>query len=172
MTSLTINGPARLVGADINTDYIISSRRKRVTIDPDALRLYIFEDYDAEFGQSLKPDDIIVAGKNFGCGSAMEVAVTVVRAAGISCVLAPSFARAYYRNAINNGLLPVVCDTSSIQEDDTLSIVSEGNDIHVTNTSRDISIGAASLSSMMIEILKTGGLTEYLRKHGDFPSEI
>ena len=102
----------------------------------------------------------------------MEVAVTVVRAAGISCVLAPSFARAYYRNAINNGLLPVVCDTSSIQEDDTLSIVSEGNDIHVTNTSRDISIGAASLSSMMIEILKTGGLTEYLRKHGDFPSEI
>jgi 3-isopropylmalate/(R)-2-methylmalate dehydratase small subunit len=172
MTSLTINGPARLVGADINTDYIISSRRKRVTIDPDALRLYIFEDYDAEFGQSLKPDDIIVAGKNFGCGSAMEVAVTVVRAAGISCVLAPSFARAYYRNAINNGLLPVVCDTSSIQEGDTLSIVSEGNDIHVTNTSRDISIGAASLSSMMIEILKTGGLTEYLRKHGDFPSEI
>ena len=172
MTSLTINGPARLVGADINTDYIISSRRKRVTIDPDALRLYIFEDYDAEFGQSLKPDDIIVAGKNFGCGSAMEVAVTVVRAAGISCVLAPSFARAYYRNAINNGLLPVVCDTSSIQEGDTLSIVSEGNDIYVTNTSRDISIGAASLSSMMIEILKTGGLTEYLRKHGDFPSEI
>ena len=172
MTSLTINGPARLVGADINTDYIISSRRKRVTIDPDSLRLHIFEDYNAEFGQSLKPDDIIVAGKNFGCGSAMEVAVTVVRAAGISCVLAPSFARAYYRNAINNGLLPVVCDTSSIQEDDTLSIVSEGNDIHVTNTSRDISIGAASLSSMMIEILKTGGLTEYLRKHGDFPSEI
>jgi 3-isopropylmalate/(R)-2-methylmalate dehydratase small subunit len=172
MTSLTINGPARLVGADINTDYIISSRRKRVTIDPDALRLHIFEDYNAEFGQSLKPDDIIVAGKNFGCGSAMEVAVTVVRAAGISCVLAPSFARAYYRNAINNGLLPVVCDTSSIQEGDTLSIVSEGNDIHVTNTSRDISIGAASLSSMMIEILKTGGLTEYLRKHGDFPSEI
>ena len=172
MTSLTINGPARLVGVDINTDYIISSRRKRVTIDPGALRLHIFEDYDAEFGQSLKPDDIIVAGKNFGCGSAMEVAVTVVRAAGISCVLAPSFARAYYRNAINNGLLPVVCDTSSIQEDDTLSIVSEGNDIHVTNTSRDISIGAASLSSMMIEILKTGGLTEYLRKHGDFPSEI
>jgi len=172
MTSLTINGPARLVGADINTDYIISSRRKRVTIDPDALQLYIFEDYNAEFGQSLKPDDIIVAGKNFGCGSAMEVAVTVVRAAGISCVLAPSFARAYYRNAINNGLLPVICDTSSIQEGDTLSIVSEGNDIHVTNTSRDISIGAASLSSMMIEILKTGGLTEYLRKHGDFPSEI
>jgi len=162
MTSLTINGPARLVGADINTDYIISSRRKRVTIDPDALQLHIFEDYNAEFGQSLKPDDII----------AMEVAVTVVRAAGISCVLAPSFARAYYRNAINNGLLPVICDTSSIQEGDTLSIVSEGNDIHVTNTSRDISIGAASLSSMMIEILKTGGLTEYLRKHGDFPSEI
>ncbi len=172
MISLTINGPARLVGADINTDYIISSRRKRVTIDPDALQLHIFEDYNAEFGQSLKPDDIIVAGKNFGCGSAMEVAVTVVRAAGISCVLAPSFARAYYRNAINNGLLPVICDTSSIQEGDTLSIVSEGNDIHVTNTSRDISIGAASLSSMMIEILKTGGLTEYLRKHGDFPSEI
>jgi len=172
MTSLAINGRARLVGADINTDYIISSRRKRVTIDPDALRLHIFEDYDAEFGQSLKPGDIIVAGRNFGCGSAMEVAVTVVRAAGISCVLAPSFARAYYRNAINNGLLPVICDTSAIQEGDDLSIISEGNEIHVTNASRDKKISAESLSPMMIEILEAGGLTEYLREHGDFPSEI
>ncbi len=172
MTSLSIEGRARLVGADINTDYIISSRRKRVTIDPDELRKFIFEDYDAEFGQSLTPNDIIVAGKNFGCGSAMEVAVTVVRAAGIKCVIAPSFARAYYRNAINNGLLPVICPTDNIGEGDTLSIENRDDILCVTNVTRNETLNGEALPSMMIEILNEGGLAAYLLKYGDFPAQL
>lgn len=172
MTALTVRGRARLVGDDVNTDYIISSRRKRVTIDPDALRPYLFEDYDAAFGQSLEPGDVLVAGRNFGCGSAMEVAVTVVRAAGIPCVLAPSFARAYYRNAINNGLLPVICETAGIVDGDVLEIEGHGGALRVANATRGEVIDTPALSPMVIEILQAGGLTEYLREHGDFPTEI
>ena len=172
MTSLNIEGKARLVGNDINTDYIISSRRKRVTIDPDQLRNFIFEDYDAEFGQSLRSGDILVAGKNFGCGSAMEVAVTVVRAAGIKCVIAPSFARAYYRNAINNGLLPVICPTDTICEGDVLNIENSDNALQVKNMTQDQTLDGEALPSMMIEILNEGGLASYLLKHGDFPAQL
>lgn len=171
MSGISLAGRARLVGDDVNTDYIISSRRKRVTIDPDELRQYLFEDYDAELGRSLEPGDILVAGRNFGCGSAMEVAVTVVRAAGIACVVAPSFARAYYRNAINNGLLPVVCDTSRIADGEQLEITNAGGALRVSNPSRGDCLKAAPLPPMMIDILKAGGLTEYLREHGDFPAE-
>lgn len=172
MSMLSIQGRARIVGADINTDYIVSSRRKRVTIDPDMLREFIFEDYDAAFGQSLVPEDIIVAGKNFGCGSAMEVAVTVVRAAGIKCVIAPSFARAYYRNAINNGLLPIICPTDSIREGDQLSIENGEGALLVTNDTQGKTLNGEPLPSMMIEILNEGGLASYLLKHGDFPAQL
>lgn len=172
MTSLSIEGRARLVSADINTDYIISSRRKRVTIDPDQLREFIFEDYDAAFGQSLASGDILVAGKNFGCGSAMEVAVTVVRAAGIKCVIAPSFARAYYRNAINNGLLPVICPTDNIHEGDVLNIENNDDALCVKNATQNKILNGEALPSMMIEILNEGGLASYLLKHGDFPAQL
>jgi len=157
---------ARVFGDDINTDYIIASRRKRDSLDPQVLRQYLFEEIAPQFAAGIQAEDAIVAGKNFGCGSAMEAAVTAVLGAGIRAVLAPSFARTYYRNAVNNGLLPVICDTSRIREGDQLRIVSGA----VYNETTSETIVAEPLPQIMRAIIAAGGLVPYFRQHGDFPA--
>jgi 3-isopropylmalate/(R)-2-methylmalate dehydratase small subunit len=137
---------------DVNTDYIISSSRKRSTIDPKALAQYLFEGIDPRFAASVQPGDIIVAGKNFGCGSAMEVAVTVIQAAGIRAVVAKSFARSFYRNAINNGLLVIERDTAGIQE------------------GTEVKFESSALPPVLASILEHGGLVGYLRSGGSWTS--
>jgi 3-isopropylmalate/(R)-2-methylmalate dehydratase small subunit len=162
-----MTGRARVFGDDINTDYIITSRRKRENLDPQYLRNYLFEEIIDGFARSIEPGDVIVAGKNFGCGSAMEVAVTAVVGAGIGAVLARSFSRTYYRNAVNNGLLPVICDTSAIREGDRISIEQE-NGMMVHNVTSGQKIVGAPLPKIMLQILEAGGLVPYFRQHGDF----
>ena len=159
-----MTGRARVFGSDINTDYIITSRRKRESLDPVVLRAYLFEEIDAGFAATVEAGDVIVAGKNFGCGSAMEVAVTAVLGAGIRAVVARSFSRTYYRNAVNNGLLPVECDTGGISEGDRLAI-GEGE---VRNETTGGILTAARLPEIMREIIAGGGLVAYFRRHGDF----
>jgi 3-isopropylmalate/(R)-2-methylmalate dehydratase small subunit len=159
-----IAGRARVFGDDVNTDYIITSRRKRESLDPQILRQYLFEEIDPAFAASIQADDLIVAGKNFGCGSAMEVAVTAVLGAGIHAVLARSFSRTYYRNAVNNGLLPVICDTTRILEGDGLVLL----DGQVRNESTGEAIAAEAPAGIMLDIIQAGGLVPYFRQHGDF----
>ena len=166
---LFFEGRARVFGNDINTDYIIASRRKRESLDPQVLRQYLFEEVNPNFAASVEPGDILVAGNNFGCGSAMEVAVTVVLGAGIRAVLARSFSRTYYRNAINNGLLPVICDTERISEGQrVLLLVSHRERMTVHNLTTGETIPADSLPQIMLDIFQAGGLVPYFREHGDF----
>jgi 3-isopropylmalate/(R)-2-methylmalate dehydratase small subunit len=155
---------ARVFGDDVNTDYIITSRRKRENLDPQFLRRYLFEELDPAFAATVVSGDVVVAGKNFGCGSAMEVAVTAVLGAGIHAVLARSFARTYYRNAVNNGLLPVICDTSGIREGDRIEL----GETAVQNQTTGESIAIAPLPRIMREIVEAGGLVPYMRRFGGF----
>ena len=167
---MNIQGRARVFGDDVNTDYIISSRRKRETIDESLLKEYLFEGVDPAFAASIRLGDIIVAGANFGCGSAMEVAVTVLQAAGIRAVLARTFARSFYRNAINNGLFAIECDTASIVEGDRLTIEIEGPRLQVRAPDRGVELTGAALPPLMRRILESGGLVEFLKREGDFES--
>lgn len=168
MSEISITGRARILGDDINTDYIIASRRKRDSLDPEVLRVYLLEAVDPEFAASVKPGDLLVAGNNFGCGSAMEVAATVVLGAGIHAVLAKSFSRTYFRNAVNNGLLPVVCNTGQVAEGDTLSI-KLGTEFIVRNETKNQDLTADSLSPIVRSIMMAGGLVPCFLEHGGFP---
>jgi 3-isopropylmalate/(R)-2-methylmalate dehydratase small subunit len=167
---MNIQGRARVFGDDVNTDYIISSRRKRETIDESRLKEFLFEGVDPAFAASVRPDDIIVAGTNFGCGSAMEVAVTVLQAAGIRAVLARTFARSFYRNAINNGLMAIECDTSSIVDGDQLVVELQGPMLQVRAPDRGVELTGAPLPPLMRRILESGGLVELLKREGNFES--
>lgn len=166
MTSL--HGRARRFGDDVNTDYIIASTRKKETLDESVLSQYLMEAIDPSFAASVRPGDLIVAGRNFGCGSAMEIAVTVILASGIKAVLATTFARTFYRNAVNNGLLPIECDTSGIHEGDRLAIQIAASEIAVTDASTGAAMTGRGLPSVILDIYQAGGLVRYLRRHGRF----
>ena len=163
---VTVHGRARVLGDAVNTDYIISSSRKRATIDPKQLAPYLLEGVSPAFAASVRPGDVLVAGKNFGCGSAMEVAVTVIQAAGIAAVVATSFARSFFRNAINNGLLVVECDAASFQEGDAITIDVRDGQVGVHNETREVSVAGASLPPIVQELIRHGGLVPYVAARG------
>ena len=162
---MIVTGRARVFGDDVNTDYVVSSARKRETIDATQLARYLFESIDPAFAASIKPGDLLVGGKNFGCGSAMEVAATVIQATGIRAVLARTFARSFYRNAINNGLLIVECDTSFITEGDEMRVRLDDVAATVENVTGNRTTTGAPLPAIMRGILEAGGLVEYLVKN-------
>ena len=164
MSELAYNGAARLVGNDVNTDYIISSRRKRDTLDEKELAKYLMEDVDPHFAATVQPGDILVAGANFGCGSAMEIAALVIRGAGIPAIVAKSYSRTFYRNGINNGILLACCDTAGIWPGDSLTVKGENSRIRVTNHRTGETLDAGSLPSELMDIVRAGGIVEYMKQ--------
>jgi 3-isopropylmalate/(R)-2-methylmalate dehydratase small subunit len=166
--SVLLTGRARRLGDDVNTDYIISSSRKKETIDEQVLKQYLLETVDPGFASSVQPGDVLVAGRNFGCGSAMEVAATVILAAGIRAVIAQSFSRAFYRNAVNNGLLPIESDTSGIGEGDAITVESSGRRVVVRDETTGAAVPGTIPSGIAAKILSAGGLVPYLRTTGRF----
>ena len=166
----THRGRARRFGDDINTDYIIASTRKKETLDENILKRYLLESVDPAFAGSVSAGDFLVAGTNFGCGSAMEVATTVVLAAGIPIVLAKSFARSFYRNAINNGLLAIECDTTDIVEGDTIALSIDASGTTVVNERTGRRQSRPPLGGIAGDILAAGGLVPYLRRERRFPA--
>lgn len=160
---MELQGKAWKFGDDINTDLIIPARYLNTT-DPAELARHCMEDADPEFPRVVKPGDIIVAGKNFGSGSSREHAPLAIKAAGVSCVIAGSYARIFYRNAFNIGLpifeAPEAADR--IQTGDILRVdVDRGI---ITNLSRGEEYQATLIPPFMQEIISAGGLINYVKK--------
>lgn len=163
---MQFQGKAHTFGSDVNTDYIISGKYKFKTLDMNELAKHVMEDLDPDFYGKVTTGDFVVAGTNFGCGSSREQAPLAIKYAGISAVLAKSFARIFYRNAINTGLPVVECDTGQIEAGDELTVDLAAGVI--TNWTKGTTIPVEPLPGVMIKILDDGGLAPHFRKHGGF----
>ncbi|MBE6486612.1 MAG: 3-isopropylmalate dehydratase small subunit [Methanosphaera stadtmanae] len=148
----------------IDTDVIIAGRYLR-TFNPQDLADHVMEAEDPEFSQKVSKGDIIVAGWNFGCGSSREQAPVAIKTAGISVVIAKSFARIFYRNAINIGL-PVITADIDVDEGDIVEVnVEEGT---ITNVTKEETIEFKPFDPTKLNILENGGLVEeYLKNKGE-----
>ncbi len=163
---MELRGKAHKFGNDINTDYIMSSRHRTETLDYTQLAKHLMEDIRPGFYANVQPGDFIVAGKNFGCGSSREYAPKIIKAGGISAILAKTFARIFYRNAINLGLPLVECDTEPINEGDVLRVnLAQGE---IFNETRGCSIKANPMPEFMVTLLNEGGTANFIRKYGRF----
>ena len=154
---------------NINTDYIISGRYKFKISSMDDLAKYVFEDIHPGFYKKIKPGDYVVAGENFGCGSSREQAPWAIKKAGLSAVLAKSFARIFFRNAFNIGLCLVECDTSGIDNGDTIQLDLEKE--LVFNHTKGTEIKTMPIPDLMRRFLRDGGAIEHFKKYGDFKIE-
>ena len=154
-------------GDNISTDHIIPGRYYHLRSNLPELAKHVMEDADPEFPKKVKPGDFIVAGKNFGMGSSREHAAIVIKLANVSAVIAKSFARIFFRNAINNGLPVIIADTDKIDDGDELVVDLEKGVIK--NLTKGIEIKIQPLPKVMLDILKAGGIVEYIKKYGRLP---
>lgn len=159
---MKFSGKVHKFGADVDTDAIIPARYLN-TSEPAELAKHCMEDADAEFPDKVQAGDIIVAGKNFGCGSSREHAPIAIKAAGVSCVIAPSFARIFYRNAINIGLPILECDAAAkaIAAGDQVEVNLDNGEIK--NTKSGEVYQAVPFPEFMQGIMNQGGLINYIK---------
>lgn len=159
-----MTGKAHVYGDNINTDLVIAGKYTK-TLNFQDLADHCLEDLDADFVKRVRKGDFLVAGQNFGCGSSREQAPLALKYAGVQAVLAKSFARIFYRNAINVGVPVLVCDTTPIRPGDSLEINLDAGTVTVNG---DIVIGCQKLPPIMQSILSKGGLVPFLKEKGDF----
>lgn len=159
-------GKAWKFGDDISTDHIAPGRLFHLRTNLPELAKHVLEDADPEFASKMSVGDFVVAGNNFGLGSSREHAPQVLNIAGVNAVLAKSFARIFFRNAINIGLLAITCDTDKINLGDELELeLSKG---FIKNITQGTEIKMTPLPDVMIKILNDGGLAKHIEKYGDF----
>jgi len=155
-------GKAYKYGDNVDTDVIIPARYLNIS-DPVMLAAHAMEDLDGEFAKTVKPGDVIVAGSNFGTGSSREHAPQVLKTAGVEAVIAPSFARIFYRNSFNIGfpILESKEAADAIEEGDEIKIdFAEGV---ITNITKDELYKAEPLPEFMRTLIECGGLVEYVK---------
>ncbi len=158
-----LKGKVHKYGADVNTDVIIPARYLNLS-EPAELAKHCMEDIDKDFVKRVKPGDIIMATTNFGCGSSREHAPLAIKAVGVSCVIAKSFARIFFRNAINIGLPLLECDDAVAQNEagDILKVdLSSGQ---IKNRTKGITFIAKPYPDFMAELISVGGLIEYTKR--------
>ena len=168
---MSIRGKAHRFGAHVDTDQIIPARYL-VTTDAQELAQHCMEDADPNFVGRVRPGDIIVADVNFGCGSSREHAPIAIRGCGVSCVIARSFARIFFRNAINMGLPVLECSEAAeaTQDGDELEVdLATGT---IRNLTRRREFQAKPYEPFMLELIEAGGLIEYTKRRLAGPGEV
>ena len=153
-------------GDNVDTDVIIPARYLNIA-DPKELATHAMEDIDAEFVHKMQPGDIVVATRNFGCGSSREHAPLVLRENGVSCVIASSFARIFYRNAINIGLPILECEAAANDIDDGDIVLVDFDTGVITNETKNRTYQAAAFPPFIQSIIKAGGLLKSLKERGE-----
>ncbi|MCS7060992.1 MAG: 3-isopropylmalate dehydratase small subunit [Anaerolineae bacterium] len=162
MSTHIISGRAWVYGDDVNTDVIFPGKYTYTITDVREFAKHALEDLDPDFARQVQPDDIIVGGKNFGCGSSREQAAVCLKMSGVRVIIAKSFARIFFRNCVNNGVLPIVCPLAveAIQKGDPVRV---DLDAHTISTPRG-TFTFPPLSSSVMEIIAAGGLIPMLRR--------
>ena len=155
---MKLTGKALVYGDHVDTDVIIPARYLN-TADPKELAAHCMEDIDKDFLKKLSPGDFVVAGVNFGCGSSREHAPLALKAAGVSCVIAKSFARIFYRNALNIGL-PIIISSMDIAQGDHVEADLERGTL--TNVTRNIQEGFPPFPPFLQTVIASGGLLNSL----------
>ena len=162
---MILKGHAHVYGDNIDTDRIIPGKYTK-TLDMRQLADHVLEDVDPEFHKIVQPGDMIVAGENFGCGSSREQAPLAIKTAGVSVVIAHSFARIFFRNAINIGLPLIELSSYNIETGDALEAdITKGI---VSNINNGENYQGAKMPDVMVKILSENGLVEYLKKNKSY----
>lgn len=160
---MKFKGTLTKFGHDINTDEIIPARYLN-TSDPKELAKHVMEDADKNFAAKVKPGDIIVGGRNFGCGSSREHAPLAIKTAGISCVIAASFARIFYRNSFNIGLPILECPEAAQAAKTGQQLEVDAGSGMIKNLSTGKNYQSAPIPAFMQELVAAGGLMNYAKK--------